>query len=248
MPYHTPDTQVSERPALIKPVYDISNFGEDLVLPLNCLSGSSTTLTPSTATFVQVLEDSKVPVDAVNMFITDSDKMELVHAGDDADYDTTWHYDVDMSAQAYQITMNFAVAMKVSAYTSGNFKIDDVQCIIQQTGGGEGDYTYVNKIIDPGMSNMTSATEQVAIINFSTNVSAKVADKPLTFQIKVNTSSGSGTYQCGLVPLFCYLGPAVPKTWTTSSVLMHVHADLAHAFPIFRDEDNMNMIDTGIGI
>ena len=115
-------------------------------------------------------------------------------------------------------------------------------------GGGEGDITYVNKIIDPGMSNMTSATEQVAIINFSTNVSAKVADKPLTFQIKVNTSSGSGTYQCGLVPLFCYIGPAVPKTWTTSSILLHVHADLAHAFPIFRDEDNMNMIDTGIGI
>jgi len=29
---------------------------------------------------------------------------------------------------------------------------------------------------------------------------------------------------------------------------MHIHADLAHAFPIFRDQDNMNMIDTGIGL
>ena len=241
-------SNVSERPALIKPVYDVANFGEDLNLPLNCLSGSSTTLTPSTATFVQVLEDSKVPLDSVNMFITESDKMEGIHPGNDTDYDTTWHFDVDMSNQAYQITMNFAVFQKVSSYSSGNFKIDDVHCIIKQTGGGEGDYTYVNKIIDPGMSNMTGTAEQVAIINFSTNVSAKVADKPLTFQIKVNTSSGSGTYQCGLVPLFCYIGPAVPKTWTNSCVLLHVHADLAHAFPIFRDEDNMNMIDTGIGI
>jgi len=239
---------MSFRPALIKPVYDVSNFGTGVTLPLNCLSGSTTTLTPSTATFVQVLEDSKVPIDEVDMFITDSDKMALVHAGNDTDYDTTWHWDVDMSNQAYQITMNFAVAMKVSAYTSGNFAIDNVQIIIKQVGGGEGEYVYVNKIIDPGMANMVSATEQVAIINFSTRVSAKVADKPLTFQIKVNTSSGVGTYQTGIVPLFCYFGAAVPKTWTTSSVLLHIHADLAHAFPIFRDEDNMNMLDTGIGV
>ena len=239
---------MSFRPALIKPTYDVANFGHDTTLPLNCLTGSTTTLTPSTATFVQVLEDSKVPIDEVDMFITDSDKMALVHAGNDTDYDTTWHWDVDMSNQAYQITMNFAVAMKVSAYTSGNFAIDNVQIIIKQVGGGEGEYVYVNKIIDPGMANMVSATEQVAIINFSTRVSAKVADKPLTFQIKVNTSSGVGTYQTGIVPLFCYFGAAVPKTWTTSSVLLHIHADLAHAFPIFRDEDNMNMLDTGIGV
>ena len=243
MPYH-----ISENPALIKPVYDVSNFGTDITLPLNCLSGNTVTLTPSTATFVQVLEDSKVPIDEVDMFITDSDKMALVHAGNDTDYDTTWHWDVDMSNQAYQITMNFAVFDKVSAYTSGNFAIDNVQIIIKQVGGGEGEYVYVNKIIDPGMANMVSVTEQVAIINFSTRVSAKVADKPLTFQIKVNTSSGSGTYQTGIVPLFCYFGAAVPKTWTTSSVLLHIHADLAHAFPIFRDEDNMNMLDTGIGV
>jgi len=101
----------------------------------------------------------------------------------------------------------------------------------KQIGGGEGDYTYVNKIIDPGMANMVSATEQVAIINFSTKVSAKVADKPLTFQIKVNTSSGSGTYQTGIVPLFCYFSTAVPKTWTTSSVFVTCTCRLSSCIP-----------------
>jgi len=239
---------MSFRPALIKPTYDVANFGHDTTLPLNCLSGSTTTLTPSTATFVQVLEDSRVPIDEVNQFITNSDEMALVHAGNDTDFDKTWEWSPDMSAQAYQLSFSFAVAMKVSAYTSGNFKIDNVQVVCNQVGGGEGTVTVLNKIIDPGMSNMTSATEQVAIINFSTKTSAKVFDKPITFQIKVNTSSGSGTYQCGIVPLFCYFGAAVPKTWTVSSVLLHIHADLAHAFPIFRDEDNMNMLDTGIGV
>jgi len=238
----------SFKPALIKPTYDVANFGHDITLPLNCLSGSTTTLTPSTATFVQVLDDSRVPIDEVDLFITDSDEMAMVHAGDDTDFDTSWEWRPDMSAQAYQISLNFAVGMKVSAYTSGNFKISDVQVIIKQVGGGEGDFTYLDKIIDPGMTNMVATAEQVAIINFSTKVSAKVFDKPLTFQIKVNTDSGTGTYQTGIVPLFCYFSSAVPKTWTTSSVLMHIHADLAHAFPIFRDQDNMNKLDTGIGL
>ena len=239
---------MSFRPALIKPTYDVANFGHDTSLPLNCISGNVATITPSTSTFVQVLEDGRVPIDEVDLFITDSDKMALIHLGDDTDWDKTWDWAPDMSAQAYTLTFNFAVGMKVSSYTSGNFKIDSVQVICNQIGGGEGTVNFVNKIIDPGMSNMTSAVAQVAIINFSTTVSTKVFDKPLTFQIKVNTDSGSGTYQTGIIPLFCYFGTAIPKTWTTSSVLMHLHADLAHAFPIFRDEDNMNMLDTGIGI
>ena len=239
---------MSTQTALIKPTYDVANFGHDVTLPLNCISGSVVTLTPSTATFVQMLEDGNVPIDEVDLFITDSDKMAMIHQGNDSDFDTTYEWTPDMSAQAYQIAFNFAVGMKVSAYTSGNFKISSIQVIGKQVGGGEGDFVYINKIIDPGMSNMTSATEQVAIINFAPTVSAKVFDKPLTFQIKLNTTSGSGTYQCGIIPLFCYFGTAIPKTWTTSSILMHIHADLAHAFPIFRDEDNMNQIDTGIGL
>ena len=239
---------MSFKPALIKPTYDVANYGHDTSLPLNCISGNVATITPSTSTFVQVLEDSRVPIDEVDLFITDSDKMALIHLGDDTDWDKTWEWAPDMSAQAYTLTFNFAVGMKVSSYSSGNFKISDVQVICNQIGGGEGTVNFVDKIIDPGMSNMTSAVAQVAIINFSTTVSTKVFDKPLTFQIKVNTESGSGTYQTGIIPLFCYFGTAIPKTWTTSSVLMHLHADLAHAFPIFRDEDNMNMLDTGIGI
>ena len=239
---------MSFKPALIKPTYDVANYGHDTSLPLNCISGNVATITPSTSTFVQVLEDSRVPIDEVDLFITDSDKMALIHLGDDTDWDKTWEWAPDMSAQAYTLTFNFAVGMKVSSYSSGNFKISDVQVICNQIGGGEGTVNFVDKIIDPGMSNMTSAVAQVAIINFSTTVSTKVFDKPLTFQIKVNTESGSGTYQTGIIPLFCYFGTAIPKTWTTSSVLMHLHADLAHAFPIFRDEADMNMVDTGIGI
>ena len=228
----------------------MGDYGHDVIIPLNCITGSATTtLTPSTATFVQVLEDGKVPVDEVNQFITDTDKMELIHSGNDTDFDTTWEWLPDMSFQAYKASFAIAVAMKVSAYTSGNFKISSVQVTMRVIGGGEGDQVIVDRIIDPGMANMTGTAEQIAILNIDTKTSAKIADKEVTVQVKVNTSSGTGTYQCGIVPLYCYFSAAVPKTWTTSSVVVHAHADLAHAFPIFRDEDNMNVLDrSGIGL
>jgi hypothetical protein len=239
----------SFRPALIKPTYNVGDYGHDVIIPLNCLSGSTVTLVPSTSTFVQVLEDGRVPVDEVNQFITNSDEMAGVHAGDDTDYDTTFEYLPDMSFNAYKASFSLAVFMNVSAYTSGDFAISSVQLTMKVVGGGEGDQIIIDKIINPGMANMTSATSQVAILNIDTKTSAKIPDKPLTIRVKVNTSAGSGTYQCGIVPVFCYFGVAVPKTWTTSSVIVHAHADLAHAFPIFRDEDNMNMLDrSGIGL
>ena len=69
----------SFRPALIKPTFNVGDYGHDVIIPLNCLTGSATTtLTPSTATFVQVLEGGRVPVDEVNQFITDSDKMVIL--------------------------------------------------------------------------------------------------------------------------------------------------------------------------
>ena len=193
-------------PALIKPTYNVGDYGHDVIIPLNCLTGSATTtLTPSTATFVQVLEDGRVPVDEVNQFITDSDKMELIHAGDDSDFDTTWEWLPDMSFQAYKASFSVAVAMKVSAYTSGNFAISSVQLTLKAIGGGEGDEVIMDKIVNPGMSNMTSATEQIAILNVDTKTSAKISDKEVSVQVKVNTTSGSGTYQCGIVPLFVIL-------------------------------------------
>ena len=235
-------------PVLIKPTYDVGSYGHDVQVPLSLLSGTTLTLVPSTTTFVQVLEDSKVPIDEVPILVSDSDEMEIVTAGADTDFDKTWVWVPDMSANLYKFTANFAVGMPVTAYTSGNFKISSVQVIVKQV---KGDYseTLVDRIIDPGMSNMTSVTSQVAIINLDTQTAKKVFDKPITVQVKVNKTAGSGTYQCGIVPLFCYFSAHTPKTWTPSSIVMHLHGALDHAFPVFRNEDNENLLDhSGIGI
>jgi len=235
-------------PVLIKPVYDVGYYGHDVKVPLSLLSGSTVTLVPSTSTFVQVLEDGKVPIDELPIFVSDSDEMEMIHAGNDTDFDKTFAWLPDMAGNLYKYTLSFAVGMNVSAYTSGNFKISSVQFIVKQV---KGDYseTLVDRIVDPGMSNITSAVAQVAIISFDTQVAKKIFDKQVTTQIKVNTTAGSGTYQCGLIPLFCYFSAHTPKTWTPSSIVMHIHGSLDHAFPVFRNEDNENLLDhSGIGI
>ena len=239
----------ARNPVLIKPVFDVGNYGHDVTVPLSTLTGTNTqTLVPSTSTFVQVLEDSRVPVDELPLFIADTDKMEMIHQGNDTDYNETFTWLPDMSASLYKMTLNFAVGLNVSAYTSGNFKISKIQMIVKQQ---KAEYveTLVNRIIDPGMANITSAVGQVAIVAFDTQVAKKVFDKAVTIQIIVTTSSGTGTYQCGLFPIFSYIAPAVPKVWTTSAFIMHLHGALDHAFPVFRNEDNENLLDhSGIGI
>ena len=239
----------ARNPVLIKPTFDVGNYGHDVTVPLSTLTGTNTqTLVPSTSTFVQVLEDSRVPVDEVPIFISESDVMQMIHQGNDSDYDETFTWLPDMSASLYKATLNFAVGLNVSAYTSGNFKISKIQMVIKQQ---KADYveTLVNRTIDPGMANITSAVGQVAIVAFDTQVAKKVFDKAVTIQIVVTTSSGSGTFQCGIFPIFCYIAPAVPKVWTSSAFIMHLHGALDHAFPVFRNEDNENLLDhSGIGI
>ena len=239
----------ARNPVLIKPTYNVGDYGHDVTVPLSTLTGTNTqTVVPSTSTFVQVLEDSRVPVDEVPLFIADTDEMEMIHQGNDSDYDETFTWLPDMSANLYKATLNFAVGLNVSSYSSGNFKIETIQMIIKQQ---KGDYveTLINRIINPGMANITSAVGQVAIVTFDTQVAKKVFDKSVTVQIKVTAGSGVGTYQCGLFPLFCYIAPAVPKAWTSSALIMHLHGSLDHAFPVFRNEDNENLLDhSGIGI
>ena len=242
-------TGTASNPVLIKPTYNVGDYGHDVTVPLSTLTGTSTqTVVPSTSTFVQVLEDSRVPVDEVSLFISESDVMQMIHQGNGNDYNETFTWLPDMSANLYKATLNFAVGLNVSAYTSGNFKISTIQMIIRQQ-KGEYSETLINRTIDPGMANISSAVGQVAIVTFDTQVAKKVFDKSVTVQIIVTASSGSGTFQCGIFPVFCYIAPAVPKVWTSSALIMHLHGSLDHAFPVFRNEDDENLLDhSGIGI
>ena len=74
----------------IKPVFDVGNYGHDLDLNLVLSGTNTTTFVPSTTTITQVLDDSNIPIDESPTYVTDSDEMEVITAGNDTDFDNTW--------------------------------------------------------------------------------------------------------------------------------------------------------------
>ena len=221
-------------PALIKPTYNVGDYGHDVIIPLNCLTGSATTtLTPSTATFVQVLDDGRVPVDEVNQFITDSDKMELIHAGNDTDYDTTFEWLPDMSIQAYKASFSVAVAMKVSAHTSGNFNIGNL--IVTVTEQGASNRVIYTNTFASGAANLTGTGNSLHWFTADIVEAFQVfPNQPVKINLTLDTTLATGTSQAGIVSIAPYLKTAVLKSFNESVVALHVHAGLGHADDIFR--------------
>ena len=59
-------------------------------------------------------------------------------------------------------------------------------------------------------------------------------NQPLTINLKLDTTLGSGTSQEGIVSVAPYVKTAVMKSFAESAIIFHVHADLSHADDIFR--------------
>ena len=140
-----------------KPVYNVGDYGEDVVFPLVLSQASNlATLTPSTASFHQTEHDSALPIDALARFVSNSDKCELLHAGNDTNFDKTFLISPDMSFFAYKIALTFGLGLKVSAYTSGNINVNNAHLTITDIGEGAGDTVIADLTVSAGASNLTA--------------------------------------------------------------------------------------------
>jgi len=230
----------------IKPVYDTGSYGHDLSLPLLLAQSTNlATLTPSTSSFHQTEHDSALPIDEVLSFISDSDKCELLHNGNDTDFDKTWLIQPDMTAWSYKIALNMGIGLKVSAYTSGNITVDNIHLTLTEVGDGAGDIVIADLRIPTGASALSATGEQ--IIMFHADIMNKIRfnnNKPIKVRLQTeSTKSGTATYQVGILPVYPMIPTAVPKEWLLSQVEIHLHASLDHAFPIWRDSDNDQRLD-----
>jgi hypothetical protein len=230
----------------IKPVYDTGSFGHDVTFPLVLSQASNlSTLTPSTASFYQSTHDSALPIDQLARFISESDKCELLHAGNDTDFDKTWLIQPDMTAWSYKIALTFGIGLKVSAYTSGNINAGNVKLTITQIGDGAGDTVIEDLTIAVGSPNLGATGEQ--IILFHADIVRPIKfNNGLPIKVRIQTESsksGTATYQIGMLPVFPIIPTAVPKQWLESQVELHLHGDLTHAYPIWRSENNDELMD-----
>ena len=95
------------------------------------------------------------------------------------------------------------------------------------------------------MTNITAVKTNAVIMTFEGNTPFKVAQgNKVTVQIILNrTDSGVATSYEGLMPLFYFQISDLAKTMVESTMQMHLHPALDHAFPVFRDQSVQDELD-----
>ena len=230
----------------IKPTYNVSDYGKDILLPLVCTQSSNVqTLTSSTSAFAFTPHDSAQPIDEQDIIISDTDKVVQLHAGNDSAFTKSWIFNPDMSAFVYKISFNLGLGLKCSAFTSGTTNFGDITITITQLGDGAGDKIIWSRAYDAGSTALTATGE--LICNFHADIIAPVKLNnalPIKIDLTIgHAKTGTNTSQIGFIPFYPYVPNAVPRLFTVSAVGFHVHASLDHAFPIWRDQDNDQRLD-----
>ena len=95
------------------------------------------------------------------------------------------------------------------------------------------------------MTNITAVKDQAVIMTFEGNDPFKVAQgNKITIQIILNrTDTGTATSYEGIMPLFYFQKSSLAKTMIESTLQMHLHPALDHAFPVFRDQSIQDELD-----
>ena len=240
--------------AKIKPVYDVSNYGTDLTVELGIDNLTSQSITASTAAFFKNTDSINLsgsattvyPVEDMDLVLSDVDVFGVIHEGNNTTFDRIYAFEPDMTAMVYKISMKAAFALNVSAFTNGSSDIDSVRVIIKQQVNSELTENLDDFVIPATLTALTATGTQIFIILADRHYSNFKVQKgrPVTIQIVVNENqSGTNTRQVGLMPCFPFQAAAILKPVTTSSITMHIHATLDHAFPIFRDQNSMQLLD-----
>ena len=228
---------------LEKPVYDVSSYGEDLQLPFGTKK-----LALRSVTWSELDELLVVHADMENYsrLVSDIDALGIMHQGDGVAFDQTYTWLSDMSAFVYKFNITLCVALDVSSYTSGDHSVDSVNVIIKET---LADDTVLRTIADltqdTGMTNTQAVETKACIMTFEGNIPFKVAQgNKVTVQIILNrTDTNTATSFEGIMPLFYFQISDLAKTMVESTMSLHLHPALDHAFEVFRDQSIQEQLD-----
>lgn len=238
--------------ALIKPVYDVSNYGHDLTVQFSDTLNLKS-ITSSTSTFEKFSDSIKLdgtnttvfPLEDMDLVLSNSDTFGIMNEGDNTAFDRIYSFEPDMSAQIYKVALKVAVGLSVSAYTSGNYAIKGIRIIIKQMINS--DLTqYIDDFTIPStLANLTTTGSQVFIAISDRHYTNFRAEKGrnITVQVIIDETVGVGTRQIGIMPCFPFQKEAILRPITTSCFTMHIHPTLDHGFPIFRDQNSMQLLD-----
>lgn len=239
--------------AKIKPVYDVSNYGEDLTLQFGIDNLTLQSITSSTSSFFKSTDTVTIdgtattvfPVEDMDIVLSDVDTFGIAHEGNDTAFDRIYSFEPDMTAMIYKASIKMAFALNVSAYTSGTFDLTSVRFVIKQSINSSQTENIDDFTLAATLTGLTATGTQIFVIvadRHYTNFKA-VKGRPITIQIQINETTGTGTRQVGIMPVFPFQAAAIIKPITTSVFSVHVHPTLDHAFPVFRDQNAMQLLD-----
>ena len=215
------------------PTANALDYGQDIPLHLTSVGFTEQSITFSSSAITRSLHEGGQPLDAIPHVYSDTDTGLILHEGNDAAFDVDYVFENDMPAVVYKISINVCMGLNVSAYSSGNFNLNDLIVTITQKGS-----TTKSLYTNTFNSGATTTTATGTTLHwFTVDVVEPFQlfpNQPLTINLKLDTTLGSGTSQEGIVSVAPYVKTAVMKSFAESAIIFHVHADLSHADDIFR--------------
>ncbi len=234
---------------LIKPVYDVSFYGEDKILTLG-----TDTLTLQSITWSaldELLQTDPIGTGVAHMddnsrLISDIDTLGIAHEGDGVRFSRRYEWLSDMSAWVYKFDLIFCVALDVTAFTSGAHSIDSVTVTItERTIDGAIVSTILTKTDTTGMTDIGAVETKAVVMHFEANKPFKItAGNIVAIRIVFNsTDTLTATSFEGIMPLYYFQEGSVAKIMSESQLILHLHPALDHAFQVFRDQSAQEQLD-----
>ena len=215
------------------PVYDSANYGHDIPLHLTSVGFTEQAIVFSTSTLTRSLDEGGQPLDALPHVYSDEDDGLILHEGADSDFDVDYVFNSDMPAVCYKMSINICLGLNVSAYTSGNFNIGDLTATITEKGSNTRNI-YTNTFLS-GAANQTGTGTSLHWFTVDVVQPFQVfPNQPITINLKLTSTRGTGTSQAGIVSIAPFVKTAIMKSFAESCLVLHVHADVAHADDVWR--------------
>jgi hypothetical protein len=190
---------------LTKPVYDISNYGEDLFLPLTTDTLALQSITWSELD--ELLQEDTQDLENYSRLVSDIDTLGILNEGDGVRYHRTFDFLTDMSAWCYKFSLSFCAALDVSAYTSGAHSIDSIKVTFSELLPDKTEKRQITTMIhNTGMTNIAAVKTQAAIMHFEGNTPFKITQgNYLRIDIDFSsTDTSTATSYEGIMPYFYF--------------------------------------------
>jgi len=217
------------------PVYGVDNYGTDVFLPIFQQDDNISTINLQSTTITHQLSGaSNFQIDKQDEVISDISTLQYYHAGVDTEFDHTYTWHPDMTAEVYKTRIQIAWVLDVTVRSAGTFDLTEVLVRIVEQPNAR---VLFSQAVDVTMAGLSAVGNAYFIMDATVIDRFKVySGNAIEFQFTTTVTTGTGDFQTGIMPFFAYNTDAGAQPFTRSGITLHIHATLDHADPIFNED------------